>query len=66
MFLVENGKAKKVNVETGLSDDNYIAILSGLKGGEDVISGSYKAISRELNDGLQVRVEEKNKNFNKK
>ncbi|MBW7842043.1 MAG: efflux RND transporter periplasmic adaptor subunit [Ignavibacterium sp.] len=66
VFLVENGKAKKVNVETGLSDDNYIAILSGLKGGEDVISGSYKAISRELNDGLQVRVEEKNKNFNKK
>lgn len=66
VFLVENGKAKKVNVETGLSDDNYIAILSGLKGGEDVISGSYKAISSELNDGLQVRVEEKNKNFNKK
>lgn len=66
VFLVENRKAKKVNVETGLSDDNYIAILSGLKGGEDVISGSYKAISRELNDGLQVRVEEKNKNFNKK
>src|SRR5690606_27498808 len=30
VFLVKNGKAKKVEVETGLSDDNYIAILSGL------------------------------------
>lgn len=66
VFLVENGKAKKVEVETGLSDDNYIAVLSGLEGGEEVVSGSYKAISRELNDGVKVRVEEKNKNFNKK
>lgn len=66
VFLVKNGKAKKVEVETGLSDDNYIAILSGLEGGEDVVSGSYKAISRELNDGLQVRVEDKNQNITKK
>jgi HlyD family secretion protein len=66
VFLVKNGKAKKVEVETGLSDDNFIAILSGLEGGEDVVSGSYKAISRELNDGLQVRVEDKNQNITKK
>ena len=66
VFLVKNGKSKMVNVETGLSDDNYIAITKGLEGGEDVVSGSYKAISRELNDGLQVRVEEKNSNITKK
>lgn len=62
VFLIKNGKAKMVNVETGLSDDNYIAILGGLDGGEEVVSGSYKAISRDLNDGLQVRVEEKHNN----
>ncbi len=66
VFLIKNGKAKKVEVETGLSDDNYIAILSGLEGGEEVVSGSYKAISRELSDGLQVRVDEKNPNTAKK
>ena len=66
VFLIKNGKAKMVEVETGLSDDNYIAVKSGLEGGEDVVSGSYKAISRELNDGLQVRVEEKNSNITKK
>lgn len=66
VFLLKNGKAKMVNVITGLSDDNYIAILSGLEGGEEVVSGSYKAISRELNDGLQVRVENKNSNTAKK
>ncbi len=66
VFLIKNGKAKKVDVETGLSDDNYIAVLKGLEGGEDVVSGSYKAISRDLNDGMQVRVEEKRSNITKK
>jgi HlyD family secretion protein len=66
VFLIKNGKAKMVEVETGLSDDNHISILSGLEGGEQVVSGSYKAISRELSDGLQVRVEEKNSNITKK
>ena len=66
VFLIKNGKAKKVDVETGLSNDNYIAVLKGLEGGEDVVSGSYKAISRDLNDGMQVRVEEKHSNITKK
>ncbi len=59
VFIVQNNKAKMVEVETGLSDDNYIYIIKGLEGGEDVVSGSYSAISRELKDGSQVRVEEK-------
>jgi HlyD family secretion protein len=61
VFIVENGKAKMLQVTTGISDDNYIEIKSGLEGGEDVISGSYKAISRELEDGSKVRVEDKDK-----
>lgn len=65
VFLVNNGKAKMVVVETGISDDNYLEIKSGLKEGDEVISGSYRAISRELEDGSIVRVEEK-KNGDKK
>ena len=61
VFVVKEGKAKSIEVETGISDDNYIYIKSGLSGGEQVVSGSYKAISRELNDGSTVRVEEKKK-----
>ena len=66
VFLVKDGKAKSVEVETGISDDNYIYIKSGLSGGEQVVSGSYKAISRDLNDGSTVRVEEKKKSFKDK
>ena len=57
--------AKMVVVKTGISDDNYLEIKSGLSEGDVVISGSYRAISRELEDGSIVRVEEK-KNGNKK
>jgi HlyD family secretion protein len=65
VFLANNGKAKMVVVETGISDDNYLEIKSGLNVGDEVISGSYRAISRELENGSIVRVEEK-KNGDKK
>ena len=61
VFIVENGKAKVVRVEAGISDDNYLEIKSGLEEGQEVVSGSYRAISRELEDGAVVRVEEKRK-----
>lgn len=65
VFIVEDGKAKIVPVKTGISDDNYLEIKEGLEGGEEVVSGSYRAISRELNDGSKVRVEEKRKGKSK-
>lgn len=59
VFLVSGNKAKTVQVKTGISDDNYIEVSSGLQGGEEVVSGSYRAISRELKDGAIVKVENK-------
>jgi HlyD family secretion protein len=59
VFVIENNKAVMKEVKTGLSDDNYIEIISGLEGGEQVVSGSYRAISRELADGSNVRVEDR-------
>jgi HlyD family secretion protein len=65
VFLVDNGKAKMVVVEAGISDDNYLEIKSGLDVGAEVVSGSYRAISRELEDGSIVRVEQKPGDGNK-
>jgi len=61
VFVIENNKAKTVNVETGISDDNYIEIKKGLNVDQQVVSGSYRAISKELSDGSNVRIEEKKK-----
>lgn len=65
VFLVESNKAKMVEVKTGLSDDDYIEIKDGLSGGETVVTGSYRAISRELSEGSNLRVEEKRKTLAK-
>ncbi len=61
VFVVNQGKVKSVPVTTGISDDNYIEVKTGLKAGEEVVSGSYRAISKELQDGSKVRVEDKRK-----
>lgn len=61
VFIIKDGQAKSVEVETGISDDNYIEIKKGLEGGEEVVSGSYRAISRELSDGSKVRVENRDR-----
>jgi HlyD family secretion protein len=61
VFLFDNGSVKMTEVKTGISDDNYLEVKEGLDGGEEVVSGSYRAISRELKDGTKVRIEEKRK-----
>ncbi|MDP3829855.1 MAG: efflux RND transporter periplasmic adaptor subunit [Ignavibacteriaceae bacterium] len=64
VFVIENNKAKSVNVETGISDDNYIEVKKGLDVDADVVTGSYRAISLELIEGSIVTVEDK-KTFGK-
>ena len=66
VFVVKNNKAKSVEVETGISNNNYIEVKSGLSGGEEVVSGSYRAISRELSNDANVRIESGSKEFGKK
>lgn len=56
VFLADNGKAKMVPVKRGISDDSYVEITEGLREGQEVISGGYKAISRELEDGKKIKV----------
>lgn len=57
VFLVDNNVAKMVEVKRGISDDSYTEIVSGIDEGKEIVSGSYKAINRELEDGVKVRVE---------
>lgn len=61
VFLAKDGIAKMVEVKTGISDDSYIEIISGLNGGEEVISGPYRAISKELEDGVKISLQSKRK-----
>jgi HlyD family secretion protein len=66
VFVVDGGVVKAMPVQRGISDDSYMEITDGLKKGAQVVSGSYKAINRELEDGSKVRVEEPKKTNVKK
>lgn len=55
VFLMENGLARLVEVETGISDDSHIVITSGVGDGATVITGPYRAVSRELMDEDRVQ-----------
>lgn len=57
VFLYNEGTAKMVEVKRGISDNSYVEIIEGVNEGDMVISGSYKAISRELEDGSKVKIE---------
>lgn len=57
VFIVEGGKVKEVAVTSSISDDNYIVIKTGLKSGQEVVSGPYRAISRELKNDMLVKVD---------
>jgi HlyD family secretion protein len=56
VFCIEEGRAVAKRVETGIQSDELIEILEGLAEGEQVVTGSYRAISRDLENGAQVTV----------
>ncbi|QEM13920.1 efflux RND transporter periplasmic adaptor subunit [Mucilaginibacter rubeus] len=64
VFVLNAGKLKQVQVTTGIQNDSYIQILSGLKGGEEIVSAPYSAISKTLSDGQMVQKVDKSKLFN--
>ena len=55
VFVVGSDKVKMMPVKRGISDDAYVEITEGLTEGQEVVSGGYKAISRELEDGKKIR-----------
>ena len=52
-------------VKTGIQDNDYIEILSGLQEGEEVVTGPYSAIARKLKSGAHFTIAEKKKNSEK-
>jgi len=56
VFVIENGHAVAHQVKTGIQSDDRIEILEGLAEGQEVVSGSYRAISKDLANGALVRI----------
>jgi HlyD family secretion protein len=59
IFIVEDGKVKTVTVKRGISDDTYVEITEGATEGTEIVSGPYKAINRDLENDVNVKVDNK-------
>jgi HlyD family secretion protein len=55
VFVLADGKARQRAVETGLSDETHVELLSGVKPGEKVVTGPYRTL-RDLRDGAAVTI----------
>lgn len=58
VFVVRNGKAEFVQVKTGITGVTDIEVLEGLKEGDEIVTGSYRAL-RTLKHGARVKVDNK-------
>jgi len=57
VFCVENGKAVAKQVKTGIQGEDLIEVTNGLKEGDEIVTGSYRAISKDLDNGAVVNVD---------
>lgn len=67
--LQPDGTVKQKVVKTGIQDLNFIEITQGLNAGEQVITGPYDVVNKDLKNGTKVKVVSKDellKSFNKK
>ncbi|MFT3783999.1 MAG: efflux RND transporter periplasmic adaptor subunit [Nibricoccus sp.] len=57
VFVASGDTVKMVSVETGIADTTHMEIKSGVKEGDEVVSGSFAAITRTLKDGMKVKID---------
>jgi HlyD family secretion protein len=55
VFTLNSDNVKMAAVKRGISDDAYVEIVEGLQEGQEIVSGGYKAINRELEDGKKIK-----------
>ncbi|MBO6607853.1 efflux RND transporter periplasmic adaptor subunit [Psychroserpens sp.] len=59
VFINDNGTAKLKVVETGIQDDTNIEVITGLSGGEEIITGPYNLVSKTLKSGDKIEKRKK-------
>jgi len=55
VFVVKGDHVQVAPVKIGICDDNYWEITDGVTNGEEIVSGGYRAISRDLKDNSKIK-----------
>ena len=59
IFAVKDGKITSIPVKRGISDDTYVEITEGIESGVEVVTGPFRAINRDLQEGTAVKIDNK-------
>lgn len=59
VFVKSGDKVKLKVITTGIQDDAFIEVLSGIAKGEEIVTGPYTTVTKELNPGDKIRVKTK-------
>lgn len=59
IFKVTDGKIKQVEVKTGIQDNDYIQIISGINKEEEIICGPYSSVSKTLKESTKIKIVKK-------
>ena len=65
VFLAQGDTVAMVEIRTGVQDDNYIQVLSGISENDEVVSGPYTAISKKLEAGERILVVDEDELYKK-
>ncbi|MFA6276400.1 MAG: efflux RND transporter periplasmic adaptor subunit [Pedobacter sp.] len=63
LFDSKSSTVKQAEVTTGIQNDQFIIVKTGLKDGQEIVSGPYSAIQNKLKDGMKVEKTTKDKLF---
>jgi len=55
VFVVDGEKVKQTFVKIGISDENYWEVTEGLNDGQEIVTGGFKAVTKDLEDGKKIR-----------
>ncbi len=55
VFVIRDGKAFQQPVKTDISDDTKIEVIEGLSEGDEIVTGSFRVLSKTLKDGDLVK-----------
>jgi HlyD family secretion protein len=64
--LQPDGKVRRVRVKTDIQDISHIEVIDGLKEGDQVVTGPYSIVSKDLKNGMVVKVVPKEELFEQK
>ena len=62
-FCIRRRESEIGKSKIGIQDNNFIEIKDGIKNGDEIISGPYSAISKELKNGVLVKKVDKSELF---